>query len=69
MFASKLYIMIAGVDILIVLLSIINIIIDKFGIKQLPTIVCTNFFSLYECIVKLGTTKEKRLIIDIILIC
>jgi len=26
---------------------------------------CTNLYSLYECLVKLGTTKEKHLIIDI----
>lgn len=28
-------------------------------------IICTDSFSLYECIVKLGTTKEKRLMVDI----
>lgn len=27
--------------------------------------VCTDSFSLYECMVKLGTTKEKRLMIDV----
>jgi hypothetical protein len=29
-------------------------------------VVCTDSLSLYKCLVKLGTTKEKRLIIDII---
>ncbi|CAL3965917.1 unnamed protein product [Diplocarpon coronariae] len=29
-------------------------------------IICTDSYSLYECLVKLRTTKEKRLIIDII---
>ena len=29
-------------------------------------VVCTDSLSLYECLVKLSTTKEKRLIIDII---
>jgi hypothetical protein len=33
--------------------------------RLLPIIICTDSFSLYECIVKLGTTKEKRLMIDI----
>ena len=28
-------------------------------------VICTNLFSLYECITKLGTTQEKRLMIDI----
>ena len=33
---------------------------------SIPLIIYTNLLSLYECIVKLGTTKEKRLIINII---
>jgi hypothetical protein len=33
---------------------------------KLPLVVCTDSKSLYECLVKLGTTQEKRLIIDII---
>ena len=32
---------------------------------QTPIIICTDSYSLYECLVKLGTTKEKRLMIDI----
>ena len=34
----------------------------------IPTVICTDSFSLYECMVKLGTIREKRLIIDIIAI-
>ena len=33
-----------------------------------PTIVCTNLYLLYKYLVKLGITKEKRLIINIIAI-
>ena len=68
MLALELYVIVAGVDMLIALLSIINMIIDKFEIKQLLIIVCIDSLSLYECIVKFGITKEKRLIINIILI-
>ena len=69
MLALELYIMITRVDILITLLSIINIITNKFGIKQLLIVIYIDSLLLYKCIVKLNTTKKKRLIIDIILIC
>jgi hypothetical protein len=29
-------------------------------------VICTNLYFLYECLIKLGTTQEKRLIIDIL---
>jgi hypothetical protein len=38
----------------------------QLDLPEIPIIICTNSFSLYECLVKLGTTQEKRLIIDII---
>jgi hypothetical protein len=40
--------------------------IDKVLGIDLPLVLCTNSKSLYECLVKLGITQEKRLIIDII---
>ena len=33
---------------------------------SLPLILYTNFKSIYECLIKLGTTQEKRLIINVI---
>ncbi len=33
---------------------------------MIPFIIYTDFYLLYKCLVKLGTIKEKRLIIDII---
>jgi len=33
---------------------------------NLPLILCTNSKLVYKCLVKLGTTQEKRLIIDVI---
>ncbi|TVY41919.1 hypothetical protein LCER1_G009315 [Lachnellula cervina] len=41
-------------------------IIKELEIPSIETIVYTNSFSLYKCLIKLRTTKEKRLIIDII---
>lgn len=38
---------------------------NKLGLPYVPTVVYTDSYSLYECLVKLGTTKEKRLMIDI----
>ena len=35
-------------------------------IDNLPLILCTDSKSLFECLVKLGTTQEKRLMIDIL---
>ena len=67
--ALKLYIIIARINILIALSSTINKITNKLKIKQLLTIIYTNFFLLYKYIIKLDITKEKRLMINIILIC
>ncbi|KAK1996350.1 hypothetical protein LX36DRAFT_658631, partial [Colletotrichum falcatum] len=36
------------------------------GYLQIPTVIYTNLYSLYKCLVKLSTIKEKHLIINII---
>jgi hypothetical protein len=64
--ASELYSMVAGADMAISLSTTYAMICGQLGISNFPVIVCTDSFSLYECLVKLGTTKEKRLMIDII---
>ena len=38
---------------------------DRLGLPAIPLIICTDSYSLYECLVKLATTNEKRLMIDI----
>jgi hypothetical protein len=63
--ASEIYGMVGGVDMAIAISTTIKMITDQLGLSKVPTIVCTDSYSLYECLVKLGTTKEKRLMIDI----
>jgi len=64
--ALEIYGIVKGVDIALAINSTIQIIIRQLNILLPLTIVYTDSYSLYECLVKLGTTKEKRLIIDII---
>ena len=64
--ASEIYAMATGADAgLAIAGSTIDTIMEQLGFPQVPVVVCTDSFSLYECLVKLGTTKEKRLMIDI----
>jgi hypothetical protein len=63
--ASEIYAMAHGVDIAIAIGSTLNVIMDRLSLPHIPIVVCTDSLSLYECLVKLGTTKEKRLMIDI----
>ncbi|CAL3969064.1 unnamed protein product [Diplocarpon coronariae] len=42
--------------------------IKRLSLPRLPTIIYTDSLSLYKYIIKLGTIKEKRLMIDIIAI-
>ncbi len=60
--ASELYAMVHGFDVGAVLKSTIESILKQC----LPMIFCTDSKSLYDCLVKLGTTQEKRLMVDII---
>jgi hypothetical protein len=64
--ASKIYAITYSVDIAIAIGTIINRIIERLKLPKVPIVVCTNLFLLYKCLVKLSTTKEKQLIIDII---
>ena len=58
--------MVSGVNIVIVIGTTLEIIIDRLKLPTIPIIVCTDLYSLYKYLVKLSTIKEKRLIIDII---
>ncbi|KAM4067969.1 polyprotein [Hirsutella rhossiliensis] len=63
--ASEIYGMTDGFDISLAIATTLRMITDRLNLPPIPLIVCVDSYSLYECIVKLGTTKEKRLMIDI----
>ena len=43
----------------------IHMIIEQLNLPKTSIIVYTDLYSLYECLIKLSTIKEKRLIINI----
>ncbi|KAI1002055.1 hypothetical protein K3495_g6147 [Podosphaera aphanis] len=61
--ASEIYSVAHGFDVAVVLKTTIEQILDLN--EPLPLILCTDSQSLYDCLVKLGNTQEKRLMIDI----
>jgi len=63
--ASEIYGMVGGVDMAIAINTTIRMITSQLELPPTAITVCTDSYSLYECLVKLGTTKEKRLMIDI----
>jgi hypothetical protein len=58
--------MVSGVNIAIIIGTTLKIITDRLKLPVIPIIVYTDLYSLYKCLVKLSTIKEKRLIINII---
>ncbi|KAM4063754.1 cwf18 domain containing protein [Hirsutella rhossiliensis] len=63
--ASEIYGLTSGFDLAFVIKQTVNTIAQRLDLKQIPLVICTDSYSLYECLVKLGTTTEKRLMIDI----
>ena len=63
--ASEILAMTNGVDIGYALGETMDQIMGQLQQPPVAIVVCTDSFSLYECVVKLGTTKEKRLMIDV----
>jgi hypothetical protein len=57
--------MLAGVDMTYAIASTLRMVTARLSLPPIPTVVCTDSYSLYECPVKLGTTKEKLWMIDI----
>jgi hypothetical protein len=59
--ASELYSIAHGFDISVAIKSTVNKILQI----DLLLVLCTDSKSLYDCLVRLGTTQEKRLMIDV----
>ena len=62
----EIYRIVSRVNIVIIIRTTLKIIIDRLELPIIPIIVYTDLYSLYKCLVKLSTIKEKRLIINII---
>ena len=57
--------MVNGFDCAIAISTTLHQIARTLNLPPVPVIVCSDSKSLYDCLVKLGTTNEKRLMIDI----
>jgi len=62
----EIYRIVSGVNIVIIIGTTLKIIIDQLKLPAITIIIYTNLYSLYKYLVKLNTTKKKRLIINII---
>ncbi len=64
--ASELYGMVGGVDLAVAIMTTLRMVTERLRLPTMPLVVCTDSYSLYECLVKLGTTDEKRLMVDVL---
>lgn len=64
--ASEIYGLVAGYDAGFVIASVLTTINSRLRLPPPPVVVCTDSYSLYECLVKMGSTTEKRLMIDLL---
>ena len=63
--ASEVYGMVGGFDLGYVIYYTLHTILSRIGLPLPPLVLCTDSYSLYQCLIQLGTTNEKRLMIDI----
>jgi IS1 family transposase len=64
--ALEIYSMVNSFNIGITITTTLRMIIERLRLLAIPLVICTDLYSLYECLMKLRTTKEKRLMINII---
>ncbi len=69
MLVLEIYGIVVGTDLAYVIGLTLVKITNQLDLPTAPIVVYTDSFSLYKCLVKLSTTKEKRLIIDIMALC
>ena len=58
-----------GVDLAVAIITTLRIVIECLRLPIILLIVCTDLYSLYKCLVKLGITNEKCLIVDVLVLC
>jgi hypothetical protein len=63
--ALEIYSMVNSFNIGIAITITLRMIIERLRLPAIPLVICTDLYSLYECLVKLRTIKEKRLMINI----
>jgi hypothetical protein len=66
--ASEIYRIVDSLDLVYIIAATLKIIIDQRNLPEIPIVLYIDSKFLYKYIIKLGITKEKRLMIDIITI-
>ena len=66
MLASELYALSLGLDVAATIKSTLDQMFPGTVQGKIPLTMCIDSRSLYECLVKLGTTQEKNLMIDLL---
>jgi hypothetical protein len=64
--ASEIYSIVNRFNIGTTIVTTLRMVTERLGLLVILLVICTDSYSLYECLVKLRITKEKRLIINII---
>jgi hypothetical protein len=64
--ALEIYSMVNSFNIGITIITILRMITERLRLLVIPLVICTDSYSLYECLIKLRIIKEKRLMINII---